>query len=69
MREILADSISLALAIILLFHLIMILIFHSVLIYENNEWILIAELVLAIWIIALNIDRIVDDIKTLRGKV
>lgn len=68
MREILADFSALALAIILLFHLLMIQVFHSVVIYENNEWILIAELFLAVGLIALNIDRIVDDFKTLRGK-
>ena len=68
MREILADFIALALAAILLFHLLMIQVFHSVLIYENNEWILATELVLALGVFGLSIDRIVDDLKALRKK-
>ena len=66
MREILADFIALALAALLLFHLLMIQVFHSVLIYENNEWILATELVLAVGLIVLSIDRILDDLNTLR---
>ena len=66
MREILADFTALALAAILLFHLLMIQVFHSVLIYENNEWILITELVLAVGLIVLSIDRILDDLSVLR---
>ena len=68
MREILADFTALALAAILLFHLLMIQVFHSVLIYENNEWILATELVLALGVFGLSIDRIVDDLKALRKK-
>jgi len=68
MREILADFIALALAALLLFHLLMIQVFHSVLIYENNEWILATELVLALGVFGLSIDRIVDDLKALRKK-
>jgi len=66
MREILADFIALSLAAILLFHLLMIQVFHSVLIYENNEWVLITELVLAVGLIVLSIDRILDDLSVLR---
>ena len=66
MREILADFIALSLAAILLFHLLMIQVFHSVLIYENNEWILATELVLAVGLIVLSIDRILDDLSVLR---
>jgi hypothetical protein len=66
MREILADFTALSLAAILLFHLLMIQVFHSVLIYENNEWVLITELVLAVGLIVLSIDRILDDLNTLR---
>jgi len=66
MREILADFTALALAAILLFHLLMIQVFHSVLIYENNEWILATELVLAVGLIVLSIDRILDDLSVLR---
>jgi len=66
MREILADFTALALAAILLFHLLMIQVFHSVLIYENNEWVLITELVLAVGLIVLSIDRILDDLSVLR---
>lgn len=63
LKELVSDFIGLALAIILLFHLIMIQIYNSVMIYENNEWILITELVMAVVIIVLKIDRIIDDIK------
>ena len=62
MREIIADFTALGLAIILLFHLIMIEVFHSVVIYEHNQWILGVEVALAVGLIVLSIDRIVDDI-------
>lgn len=68
MREIVSDLVFIALALILLTHLLLLQVFHSVLIYENNECILVVELVLALGVFGLSIDRIVDDLKALRKK-
>lgn len=66
MRELLSDTLGIALAVLLLFHLLLIQVFHSVVIFENNEWILLAELVMAVGVLALKIERLVDDVKRLR---
>lgn len=68
MRELISDMLGIALAAILLFHLLMLEVFHSVIIYENNEWILVAEVALAIGVMVLKIERLVDDIKTILRK-
>lgn len=69
MRETLNGFISLALAIILLVHLILLEVFHSLVIHEHNEYILGAEVALALFVIALNIERLVDDFRILMAKV
>lgn len=63
MKEIISDFMLLALGAILLAHLILIAVFNSVVIYENNEWVLGAELLLLVGIVALSVDRIIDDFR------
>lgn len=62
-KEILFDLFGIAFGLFFLAHLILIFIYGAVAVYEDNSWILWAEVAAVAGIVGLGIERLISDIR------